>query len=192
MSPPIILASSSPRRRELLAQAGYSFVVDPADVDETVRPGETPESHTSRLAREKARVVAARTGRGIVLAADTVVAADDAILGKPANARDAERMLSLLSGREHRVVTGVAVLDASSGRIDVRTSVTKVWFRPLSAHEIRAYIATGEPLDKAGAYGIQERGALLVERIDGCYFNVVGLPLSLIGGMLAGFGVEAW
>jgi septum formation protein len=120
------------------------------------------------------------------------VEVDDAILGKPADARHAERMLSLLSGREHRVVTAVAVLDASSGRIDVRNSVTRVWFRPLTGHEIRAYIATGEPLDKAGAYGIQERGALLVERIEGCYFNVVGLPLSLIGTMLAGFGVEAW
>ncbi len=188
----IVLASASPRRRELLAQVGYSFVVEPADVDESVLSGETPVAHTQRLAREKALVAARRAGTGIVLAADTVVVVDGSILGKPSDREDAVRMLTLLSGRGHRVVTGVAVLDAATGRMDVRNSITGVWFRALSAREIAAYVATGEPLDKAGAYGIQERGALLVERLEGCYFNVVGLPLSLVGIMLSGFGVDAW
>ncbi len=192
MHPEIILASASPRRRELLAQAGYSFVIEPADVDESVLPPEAPEAHTQRLAREKALAVGRRVGKGIVLAADTVVVIDGTILGKPADNQDAVRMLTILSGREHRVVTGVAVLDAATGKIDIRNSVTGVWFRPLSQHEIEAYVATGEPMDKAGAYGIQERGALLVERISGCYFNVVGLPISLVAVMLAAFGVEAW
>jgi septum formation protein len=192
MSPDIILASSSPRRRDLLTQVGYAFSVMHADIDESVLPGELPEAHTERLAREKARAVAARTGKGIVVAADTVVVAGDAILGKPVDEKDALRMLSLLSGREHRVVTGLAVMDAATGRMEVRTSVTKVWFRRLSTEEIAAYIAAGEPLDKAGAYGIQERGALLVERIEGCYYNVVGLPLSLLGEMLETFGIALW
>jgi len=188
----IILASASPRRRELLIQAGISFTVRPADVDERVLSGETPEEHTARLAREKARVVARRREKGIVLAADTVVVIDRKILGKPADRQDALRMLTLLSGRKHRVVTTVAVLDAGTSRMVLRHAVTGVWFRRLSRSEIEAYVATGEPLDKAGAYGIQERGSLLVERIEGCYFNVVGLPISLVGTMLAGFGVEIW
>jgi septum formation protein len=186
----IILASTSPRRRELLTHAGISFIVESADVDERVLAGETPEEHTARLALEKARVVARRRGKGIVLAADTVVVIDRKILGKPADRQDALRMLTLLSGRKHRVVTAVAVLDAGKGRMATRHSKTGVWFRKLSRREIDAYVATGEPLDKAGAYGIQERGGLLVERIDGCYFNVVGLPISLVGAMLAEFGIE--
>jgi septum formation protein len=120
------------------------------------------------------------------------VVVDGAVLGKPADAADARRMLERLSGKEHAVITGLAVLDAASGRSIVRTSVTKVVFRDLSQREIDAYVATGEPLDKAGAYGIQERGALLVERIEGCYSNVVGLPLSLLGEMLREFGIPFW
>ncbi len=188
----IILASASPRRRELLTQAGIPFTVEPADVDERVLSGETPEEHTARLAREKARVAARRRRKGIVLAADTVVVVDKRILGKPGDRQDALRMLTRLSGRKHRVVTAVAVLDAGTGRMAVRHAMTGVWFRRLSRREIAAYVATGEPLDKAGAYGIQGRGALLVERIDGCYFNVVGLPISLVGSLLAKFGVKTW
>lgn len=191
MPPDLILASASPRRRALLAQVGYSFTFESADVDESVILGETPEAHTARLAREKACVVALRTRKGIVLAADTVVVVDDIILGKPTGRQDAVRMLSLLSGRKHTVVSGVAVLDAATGGMDVRNSATGVWFRPLSRHEIESYVATGEPLDKAGAYGIQGRGAVLVERIEGCYFNVVGLPISLVATMLAAFGIAA-
>lgn len=185
----IILASNSPRRKELLTQIGLSFIVAPADVDENILQGERPEAYASRLALDKARAAAERAGDGIVIAADTIVVVNGSVLGKPADAADARRMLHLLSGREHSVVTGLAVLDASTGRSAVRTSVTKVLFRDLSQREIDAYVATGEPLDKAGAYGIQERGALLVERIEGCYSNVVGLPLSLLGGMLREFGI---
>jgi septum formation protein len=189
MTPKIILASNSPRRRELLAQIGLSFTVAPADVDERVLPGEPPEAYADRVALDKARAAAQRAGEGIVIAADTIVVVGDSILGKPSDAADARRMLSELSGRGHEVITSLAVMDAATGRSAVRTSATRVWFRDLSDREIAAYVATGEPLDKAGAYGIQERGALLVERIEGCYSNVVGLPLSLLGEMLRDFGV---
>jgi len=170
-------------------QIGLSFTVAPAHVDESVLPGESPEAYAVRVALDKARIAAKRMGEGIVIAADTIVVAGDAILGKPSGHADARRMLLVLSGRRHEVITGLVVVDAATGRSSVRTSATKVWFRQLSDREIEAYVATGEPLDKAGAYGIQERGALLVERIEGCYSNVVGLPLSLLGEMLREFGV---
>ena len=186
---PIVLASSSPRRQDLLKQIGLSFSIEHADVDESVLSGEDPEEHTLRLAREKAKAVALRRGPAIVIGADTVVVVDGRILGKPADLEDAQRMLFLLSGREHRVISGVAVLASDRGALDVRNAVTAVRFRTLGRDEVAAYVATGEPLDKAGAYGIQGRGALLVESIRGCYFNVVGLPLSLLGTMLAPYGV---
>jgi septum formation protein len=188
----IILASNSPRRREMLKQIGLDFAVVPADVDEVVLPGEEPEAYAVRVAQDKAQVAARKAGGGVVIAADTIVVLGDRILGKPVDASDAERMLNLLSGREHRVITGLVLLDATSGRSLARTSVTRVWFRSLSIEEIRSYAASGEPLDKAGAYGIQEKGALLVQKIDGCYFNVVGLPLSLLGEMLSEFGISLW
>lgn len=180
----IILASNSPRRKDLLKQIGVDFTIDPADVDERVLPNEQPEEYAVRVALDKARVAADRAGAGIVIAADTIVVLNDEILGKPADAEDAERMLLLLSGKAHRVITGLAVMDAATGRAFTGASLTRVWFRSLSPREIASYVATGEPLDKAGAYGIQERGALFVERIEGCYFNVVGLPLSLLAGLL--------
>jgi septum formation protein len=186
---PVILASNSPRRRDLLTQAGLTFLVAPADVDERVLAGEKPEEYALRVAADKARAAAGRTRSGIVIAADTIVVLDDQILGKPVDARDAERMLSLLSGRQHQVMTGLVVCDAATGRTDARVAVSAVWFKRLSPAEISAYVATGEPLDKAGAYGIQERGALLVEKIEGCYFNIVGLPLFLLGQMLRDFGI---
>jgi len=189
MIPKIILASNSPRRRELLTQIGLTFTVAPADADESVLPGEAPEAYAVRVALDKARIAAERAGEGIVIAADTIVVIGDSILGKPADVRDAERMLMSLAGKEHRVVTALAVIDSASSRSLTRISVTKVWFRDLTVREIAAYVATGEPMDKAGAYGIQERGALLVERIEGCYSNVVGLPLSLLGEMLREFGI---
>lgn len=190
MTPPIILASNSPRRKELLRQIGLSFTSDPADVDETVLPGEPPEAYAMRVALEKAKVSARRARAGVVIAADTIVVLDAAILGKPSDAADAVRMLRMLSGGMHRVITGLVVMDAVTGRSLTRTSVTKVWFRDLPVKDIESYVSTGEPLDKAGAYGIQEKGALLVEKIEGCYFNVVGLPLSLLQDMLSEFDVK--
>lgn len=190
MNSPVILASNSPRRRELLRQIGVVFTSDPADVDERILPGEDAEAYAVRVALDKARVAAGRAGNGVVIAADTIVVLGDTILGKPADARDAERMLGMLSGRTHRVVSGVAIVDAKTGRARTGTASTTVWFRDLAPDEIRSYVLTGEPLDKAGAYGIQEKGALLVEKIEGCYFNVVGLPLSLLVVMLREYGVN--
>ncbi len=187
--PAIILASNSPRRRDILRQIGLDFVQRPVDLNEKIKHGESPEDYAGRVSLDKARVAAENAGSGVVIAADTIVALDNHILGKPADARDAHRMLTLLSGRMHRVITGLTVMNAATGKTVTRTSSTKVWFRELSADEIAAYIATGEPLDKAGAYGIQEKGALLVSRIDGCYFNVVGLPLALLGQILRDFGI---
>jgi septum formation protein len=188
----IVLASLSPRRSDLLRQIGLSFSVLPANVNERIIPGEQPEVHVLRLAREKALVAARRSGTGIIIAADTVVVIDDAVLGKPADRNDAIRMLTLLSGTAHRVITGLCVMDAGTRNSRERTSTTKVWFRRLSGDEIVAYANSGEPLDKAGAYGIQGRGALLIDRIEGCYFNVVGLPLSVLGQCLADLHVPLW
>lgn len=185
----LILASNSPRRKELLERLGVAFRVEPADVDERPLPGEPPIDTALRLAREKALAVANRSEDGIIIAADTIVVVDGEVLGKPADPPEAERMLKRLSGREHMVITGLAIADPSAARMQHRASQTRVWFRELRSGEIAAYVASREPLDKAGAYGIQEKGALLVRRIDGCYFNVVGLPLALLDEMLAEFGV---
>jgi len=190
MNMPLILASNSPRRRQLLAQIGYSFDIVPADVDEQVRAGESPEEYAVRVARDKAAVAAQRKGRGVIIGADTIVVLGSDILGKPESSEDAERMLTLLSGREHRVVTGLAVMDPAGGRVETRVVTTKVWFRALRAAEIEAYVATGEPMDKAGGYGIQGRGAVLVDRIEGCYFNVVGLPLAVLAEVLEGLSIR--
>jgi septum formation protein len=189
----LVLASASPRRRELLTQAGFEFDVQPADIPEEVLPGEDPIAYVTRLAREKAEAVFARVtalGAGAsgadgglrVLGADTTVTLDNHILGKPESAEDAARMLRLLSGRTHRVITGVAVVTA--GRTEVAAEVTAVQFLSLSEAEIAAYVATGEPNDKAGAYAIQGLAARWIPRIEGCYFNVVGLPISLVSTML--------
>ncbi|MDH4163030.1 MAG: Maf family protein [Nitrospirota bacterium] len=188
----IILASASPRRKELLKQVGIPYVVDPADVDESIRSGESPEVYAVRVALDKARVAARRAVKGIVLAADTIVVVDDSILGKPADAEDAARMLTQLSGREHEVITGVALINTDLGTEQTRAESTRVKFRNLTEQEVRSYVATGEPLDKAGSYAIQGKGALLVESITGCYFNVVGLPLSAVESMLQEHGVDLW
>ncbi len=190
MNRQVVLASNSPRRRELLKQIGLTFSIDPADVDERVLPGENPKEYTVRVALDKARAAAARANGALVIAADTIVVLDSVILGKPEGTADAERMLSLLSGRDHLVITGIAVLDSASGRTLADAATTRVWFRQLDSEEIKAYVATGEPLDKAGAYGIQDKGALLVSRIDGCYFNVVGLPLALLAQKLPLVGIN--
>jgi len=187
----LVLASASPRRRELLVQVGFDFQVHPAHIPEDPLSGEEPVAYVTRVAREKAQAAFAQVaasqadGRDLtVLGADTTVTLDSHILGKPADAADAARMLRLLSGRSHRVVTGVAVVTATS--VEVAAEVTAVQFLTLSDAEIEAYIATGEPMDKAGAYGIQGRAARWIPRIEGCYFNVVGLPLALAAAMLEG------
>jgi septum formation protein len=180
----LVLASASPRRRELLTQAGYSFDVHPAHIPEDPLPNEDPIAYVIRLAREKAQVVfdeLSDTG-AVVLGADTTVTLDNHILGKPEDAADAARMLRLLSGRTHRVITGIAVVTERGA--EVAAEVTGVRFLTMSDEEIAAYIATGEPMDKAGAYGIQGRAARWIPRVEGCYFNVVGLPLALVSMML--------
>ncbi len=186
----IILASNSPRRRELLAQIGIrDFQILSPDVDETVEPGLSPARMVETLSLRKARATAGRAGaEDLIIAADTVVALDGRVLGKPRDQGEAFAMLSALSGREHRVYTGVTVL--GGGQAATEHEETAVAFRALSPEEIRDYIATGEPMDKAGAYGIQGVGALLVQGIRGDYCNVVGLPVFRLGRMLSGFGVK--
>lgn len=185
--PELVLASASPRRRELLSGLGLRFTVRSSEIDETPRAGEAPGAYVLRLAREKAQA----TGRPgeLVLAADTSVILAGEILGKPRDDEDAERMLRLLSGREHEVLTGVAVLDAS-GRLAAEVDRTVVRMAPLSAEEIAWYVATGEPRDKAGAYAIQGLGALFVEAITGSYSNVVGLPVPTVYRLFRELGYD--
>lgn len=179
---PLILASASPRRVELLRQVGVEPQVEPADVDEELAPGADVSTSVLRLAREKARTVAARhQGEAVlVLGADTLVVVGGVALGKPTDPDDAAAMLTSLSGRSHQVLTAVAVVDAASGRATDGLAVTTVRMRRIDAGEIAAYVATGEPLDKAGAYAIQGRAAVFVEGIEGDFTNVVGLPLPLV------------
>ena len=180
----LILASASPRRRELLTQAGYTFEVHPAHVNEDLYPGEDAITYVVRLARDKAQAVFAAINdpNVIILGADTTVTIGGHILAKPEDAADASRMLRMLSGRTHRVITGVALATATG--VEVAAEVTGVQFRTLSDADIAAYVATGEPMDKAGAYGIQGLAAKWIPRVEGCYFNVVGLPLALVATML--------
>jgi septum formation protein len=194
MTPKLILASASPRRRELLAQAGYDFEIQASTVPESRRPGEDAIRLATRLAREKAEeVFTRRQGAGMaepamVLGADTVVVCDGAVMGKPADTADAERMLLLLSGRTHEVVTGVAVVWGSSlpPAVEVAAELTQVTMQTISPEEISCYVASGEPMDKAGAYAIQGYAGRWIPRISGCYFNVVGLPLALVASLLEG------
>jgi septum formation protein len=184
----LILASASPRRSELLTQAGFSFIVHPAHIPEDPYPNEDPISYVTRLAREKAEAVFAELASKtsgppqVVLGADTTVTLDNQILGKPEDPADAARMLRLLSGRTHQVITGIAIVTAHG--VQLASESTFVRFLTPSENEIAAYIATGEPMDKAGAYAIQGRAARWIPRIDGCYFNVVGLPIALVSTLL--------
>lgn len=186
----IILASQSPRRKELLERMGIQdFETISPDVDESAFHGLPPEELVRRLSAEKAAAVAGKVGEdAIVIAADTVVALEGAVLGKPADELDAFKMLSALSGVRHQVYTGVTV--CRGGEKQTAHEVTDVTFRELSEREIEDYIATGEPMDKAGAYGIQGYGALLIQGISGDYYNVMGLPVCRLSGMLARFGVD--
>ena len=184
----VVLASASPRRRELLNLIGISHEVRPANIDETIRTRETPRRHAERLAREKAGAIAMRDPDLITIGADTIVVVNREVLGKPADTAQATHMLGLLSGREHTVVTAVAVSRGKKLRSAVEE--VRVRFRRLSAEEIDAYIATGEPMDKAGAYGIQGFGATIVDRIEGDYFAVMGLPLVRLVGLMRDVGVK--
>ncbi len=186
MSVPVVLASASPRRRQLLELLGLTFDVAPADVDETWRNGEPPEAHAERLAREKAEAV--RRPGAVTVAADTIVVVDGEILGKPADPAEARAMLARLAGRGHVVHTAIAV--AYGERRASAVVSTRVWFRPLDAAAVAAYVATGEPLDKAGAYGIQGYGAVLVDRIEGDYFTVMGLGLARLVDLLGEVGLR--
>ena len=187
MSEVIVLASGSPRRRQLLEMIGLEFRVVPPEVDESLGPAEQAEGYVTRLAREKATTVARRERAAVVLAADTTVVLRGTIFGKPANPEEAAEMLRQLEGRKHQVMTAVAV--ALDGRVEHALDVTDVTFRPLTDAQIAAYVATREPLDKAGAYAIQGKGAALVEGIRGDFFGVMGLPLRLALELLERFGV---
>jgi septum formation protein len=185
----LVLASQSPRRLALLRAAGFDPVVRVPDVDETRREGEPPETYARRLARAKAEAVD-HSPDDVVVAADTVVVADGQLLGKPVDATDACRMLRLLSGREHVVITGVAIKHGAGLRDDAAR--TRVWFSELTDAEIAEYVASNEPMDKAGGYAIQGLASRFVARIEGCYFNVVGLPVPLVYSHLKQLGlVEA-
>jgi septum formation protein len=183
----LVLASGSPRRRELLSAAGFTFEVRMVDVDERRENGERAAAYVDRLSRAKAEAAAVRDPGSAVIGADTVVVVDEEVLGKPRDASDAVRMLRLLSGRAHDVLTGVAV--TWHGRTTSHVERTTVWFAPLSEHDIAWYVASGEPMDKAGAYAIQALASRFVPRIEGSYANVVGLPVAAVVRLLeeAGF-----
>jgi septum formation protein len=188
----LILASASPRRAEVLRAAGIAFEVLPTDVDESPQPNEEPGELVARLAEAKARSAAARAASSaspaILVGADTAVVADAKTLGKPASADDARRMLRLLSGRTHSVLTGLALVRLPGGESRREQETTRVTFAPLTDREIEDYVASGEPFDKAGAYAIQGLGGRFVTRVEGCYFNVVGMPLARLYRMLREFG----
>ena len=184
----IVLASRSPRRADLLSMLGIPFVIDPADIAEEVLPGESPALHTRRLAEGKARAVAPRWPGRLVLGGDTVVVRDGSILGKPRDADHAVAMLLSLAGRSHEVVSALALAEPD-GCVHAGVSRTTVWLRSFDEEEARAYVATGEPMDKAGAYAIQGAGAVLVDALEGDYFTVVGLPVPLLVRLLGAAGV---
>jgi len=186
----IILASQSPRRSQLLEQINIPFTVQVSEVEEHIDSIEgTPEHKAQQLALMKARDVASKHKEGIIIGADTIVVLDDSIMGKPSDENEAFLMLKRLNGRQHRVITGLAVIDAATGLTRLDYEETLVSFKKVSDETIQNYISTGEPFGKAGAYGIQGIGAVLVEKIDGCYSNVVGLPLSKLCSMLEEFKI---
>ena len=187
--PTVILASASPRRRELLSRLAVPFTVMPADVNEQQHPGEAPLSYVMRMAQTKAAHIAQHFPEALVLGADTVVVLGQQVLGKPANTAHAQHMLTQLSGRQHTVITGLALLRHCQQLVYLDSVSTRVQFRRLSAADIAQYIATDEPFDKAGAYAIQGHAAAFVASVDGCYTNVVGLPLHRTATLLQAAGV---
>jgi septum formation protein len=183
----IILASKSPRRAQLLNQVGLSFKIVPSHIDESKYLSSSPIQTARKIAVAKTKSVAQKYRSGIIIGADTIVVINRKIIGKPKDKQDARNLLSTLSGKTHRVITGIAVLDAQTNRVKQGHSITAVTFRKLTQKEIDEYIDTGDPFDKAGSYGIQGKGALFVERISGDYFNVVGLPLVLLFRLLKSY-----
>ncbi|GGD54580.1 Maf family protein [Paenibacillus nasutitermitis] len=193
----LVLASSSPRRRDLVESLDLSLpvLILSTDADEQTPADWSPSHIVEQLSLRKARAAVSMLSgqdadRSLIVGADTIVVVDGNVLGKPANEREAHAMLSLLQGKEHQVYTGVACLETATGRELIAHRMTRVTMKPLDPERIKRYIATGEPMDKAGSYAIQGLGAALVDRLDGCYFNVVGLPVSLLSDMLSSFGVE--
>jgi septum formation protein len=187
--PKIILASGSPRRAEILNSVGWEFTKDIPDIDESELPGETPERYVQRLAKAKGKTVAARHSGELVLAADTTVVIDGAIIGKPTDLADARRMLKMLSGKRHEVLTGVAVVKNGTAQLAIQR--TGVKFAELTDAEINFLAEMGDPLDKAGAYAVQAQAALFIEGIEGDYWNVVGLPINLVYELVKKAGVES-
>lgn len=186
----LVLASGSPRRREIMESAGLEFEVVRSDVPEgPPTPGEGHERYAGRMARDKASAVSSRLGRGVVLGADTVVVLDGEILGKPESAGEAAGMLRRLRGRDHGVTTGLATVDSGTGRVETAAVTSTVHMRSYDDGEIAAYVASGEPFDKAGAYGVQDTGFRPAERVEGCYLNVVGLPLCRAADLLSLMGM---
>ncbi|NLO89063.1 MAG: septum formation inhibitor Maf [Clostridia bacterium] len=188
----IILASASPRRAELLEKMGLKFIQRESTVLENAVEEESPEVFVKKLALLKAQEVASKFKKGIVIGADTVVVYKEKVLGKPRDFKEAVEMLKLLSGSIHRVISGVALVEAENGKFLVDSETTRVHFRNLSEREILKYVSTGEPMDKAGAYGIQGLGGILVKGLEGCYYNVVGLPLVKLFEMMKAFGIDFW
>jgi septum formation protein len=188
--PPLVLASTSPRRRSILESLELEFATVAPDVDETPLPHETPEEHVLRLSMAKATVVARRLDAGTVIGADTAVLLDGTILGKPSGEADARRMLHALTGRSHEVLTGVTVMRCSDGAAASDFERTAVEMRDLTDDEIDAYVSAGEPLDKAGSYGVQGCGAAIVSSVSGCFYNVVGLPVVLTCRLLEGLAAR--
>ncbi len=186
----LVLASSSPRRKELLRQIGLNFDVIPSSVPEEWEENSPPREVARKLAMDKAVDVATRLSSGIVIGADTIVVLEGSILGKPRDTDDAFKILSELSGNSHEVITAVALIETETGRTITFDATTRVFFREVTDRELHAYIETGEPMDKAGAYGIQGKGILFVRRIEGCYTNVVGLPITDLAEKLSKLGVR--
>ncbi len=186
----IVLASASARRKELLEKIGLHFTIDPSGYPEDIYPDLEPRERARQVSLEKARAVAARHNKALIISADTSGILNSQVLGKPHSPDEARRMLQELSGHAHTVITGFTVLDAATGRAITRAVETKVFMRKLSKREIDRYVSSGEPMDKAGAYAIQGLGSVLVDRIEGDYYNVVGLPLSALTRVLKSFGVR--
>ncbi|MBL7031798.1 MAG: septum formation inhibitor Maf [Nitrospira sp.] len=186
----IILASASPRRKEILGTTGLKFDICVSDYEEDLSMKKEPRSLARFLSRKKAEEVAHKYKNAIIIAADTFIVFKDKLLGKPHTAKEATRMLTMLSGKAHSVITGFTVLDTGSNKLVSRSIETKVYFKKMTQKEINAYVSTKEPLDKAGAYAIQGLGAALIEKIEGDFLNVVGLPLSALAKTLKGFGIN--
>jgi len=186
----VILASASPRRKELLEKIGLKFIVDSSNYPEDIQMNLKPEELVQSFSREKAAAVALKHPKALIIAADTVGVLRGRIIGKPHTPEEAQKMLQALSGQSHRVITGFTILDSASGKTVTRTVGTLVYFKRLSLEEIQNYVESGEPLDKAGAYAIQGLGAVIIEKIVGDYYNVMGLPLSALAESLKEFGIN--